>query len=158
MKTIDPIILKELHHRPPHLYIDSLVESSPERIMMLSCFDDETPFFQGHFPGAPIVPGSIMCEMTTQAAGLLIALHFHPDHREKKMAVGVLRRYHTAKFASFLRPNEKAIIKVGLIERVEELFRFKGRIEREDGSVVMFNEFTLTNLISPWGEWIEESV
>ena len=158
MKKIDPIILKELHHRPPHLYVDTLVESSPEKIMMLSCLDSETPFFQGHFPGAPIVPGSIMCEMTTQAAGLLIALHFHPNHRKLKMAVGVLRRYHTAKFMSFLRPNETASIKVELVEKLEELFRFKGRIEKDDGSVVMINEFTLTNLISPWGEWMEESI
>lgn len=155
MNSIDPIILKELHHRPPHLYIDTLIESSAANIFMSSTFGEETPFFQGHFPGAPVVPGSVMCEMTTQAAGLLIALHFHPDHREKKMAVGVLRRYHTAKFASFLRPNEKALIKVELIERVEELFRFKGRVEKEDQSVVMINEFTLTNLISPWGEWME---
>jgi len=157
MLTIDPIILKELHHRPPHLYLHALGEHSNKTLQ--ASFDclPELAFFQGHFPGAPIVPGSIMCEMTTQAAGLLIALYFHPDHREKKMALGVLRRYNQAKFMSFLKPGEKAIIKIELIEKVDELFRFKGRVEREDYSVVMANEFTLTNLIDPWGgQWPRE--
>lgn len=157
MKNIDPIILKELHHRPPHLYVQRLYEHDQTRLKAGCDMDPDFGFFQGHFPGVPVVPGSVMCEMTTQAAGLLIALHFHPDHREKKMAVGVLRRYNQAKFISFLRPGDKAMIKIELIERVDELFRFKGRVEREDQSLVMANEFTLTNLIDPWGgEWLKD--
>jgi 3-hydroxyacyl-[acyl-carrier-protein] dehydratase len=157
MKNIDPVILKELHHRPPHLYVQRLGEHDQNHLMAECDIDPEFAFFQGHFPGAPIVPGSVMCEMTTQAAGLLIALHFHPDHREKKMALGVLRRYNQAKFLSFLKPLEEAVIKVQLVEKIDELYRFKGRVERKDKSLVMANEFTLTNLIDPWGgQWPTE--
>lgn len=145
LESIDPIILKELHHRPPHLYIQKLIEHDPHKIIVTTLLTEEEPLFAGHFPGAPVVPGSVMCEMTTQAAGLLIALNYHPNHREQKMALGVLRRYNAAKFHKFLRPNEEAVIKVELLERVDELFRFKGRVERDE-SLVMVNEFTLTNM------------
>lgn len=71
-------ILKRLHHRRPYLLIDDVIEYSRTMIHATSRRVVEDYYLQGHFPGAPVVPGAMMQEMTTQAAGLLIAECYSP--------------------------------------------------------------------------------
>ncbi len=143
-------ILKRLHHRPPYLLIDQVAEHSPQVLIAQSHPRGDEFYLQGHFPGSPVVPGAIMQEMTTQAAGLLIAEHYSPvaDYDSEKTpgwALGVLRAVHSAKYKSFARPSEPLTIRVELLDRVENSFRFKARMSSHD-RVIMFNEFTLVNI------------
>lgn len=143
-------IIKRLHHRSPYLLIDQVAEHSPESITTHFAPKAEYFFILGHFPGMPVVPGAMMQEMTTQAAGLLIAEHHSPvtDYDSEKntgVALGVLRSVQYAKFKSFARPGDLMEIKVSLLDKSENLFRFKGSIE-VDGKKIMANEFTLVNV------------
>lgn len=143
-------IQKRLHHRPPFLVIDEVIEASPERIYVRKTPLPEEHYLQGHFPGTPVVPGSMMQEMTTQAAGLLITEFYSPipdydSETSKGYALGVLRSVHFAKYKKFARPHEILDIKAELILRVENSFRFKGFIE-VNGEKIMSNEFTLINI------------
>ena len=143
-------ILKRLHHRPPYLLINEVIEHSAQVLMARSQPRGDEFYLQGHFPGSPVVPGAIMQEMTTQAAGLLIAEHYSPveDYDSEKTpgwALGVLRAVHNAKYKSFARPSDQLTIRVELIDRVENSFRFKARISSQE-RVIMFNEFTLVNI------------
>jgi 3-hydroxyacyl-[acyl-carrier-protein] dehydratase len=65
-------ILSRLPHRFPMLMIDRVLECEPgKRIVALKNVSINEPFFQGHFPGMPILPGVLILEAMAQAAGLL---------------------------------------------------------------------------------------
>ena len=143
-------IRKRLHHRPPYLMIHEVIEHSAKTLSALSLPQGEEFYLLGHFPGAPVVPGAIMQEMTTQAAGLLITEHHSPvsdydSEKTKGWALGVLRAVHGAKYKSFARPGDRLVIKVELIDQLESVFRFKGKITVND-KVIMHNEFSLVNI------------
>lgn len=143
-------ISKRLHHRKPYLLIDSVLDHSNVMIHVTSIPVIEDYYLQGHFPGAPVVPGAMMQEMTTQAAGLLIAEYYSPvpdydSNTTNRHALGVLRSIHHAKYKSFARPNDTLHIKVELLQQLSNSFRFKGSIEI-NGNKIMFNEFTLVNI------------
>ena len=143
-------IKKRLHHRPPYLLIDEVLDHGPDHLRAGCSPSGDEFYLKGHFPGSPVVPGAMMQEMTTQAAGLLITEHFSPvpdydSETTKGHALGVLRAVHQAKFKSFARPGERLLIEVRLLERLDPLFRFKGKITR-GAETVMTNEFTLVNI------------
>jgi len=143
-------ILKRLHHRPPYLLVDKVIDHSPNTITTMITPTGEEFYLKGHFPGTPVVPGSMMQEMTTQAAGLLITEYHSPvsdydSESTRGWALGVLRAVHLAKYKNFARPLETLTIKIELIDKLEHTFRFKGRIEKGN-ECIMFNEFTLVNI------------
>lgn len=143
-------IKKRLHHRPPYLFIDQVTEHGPDFITAHFTPTAQHFFTQGHFPGMPVVPGAIMQEMTTQVAGLLITEHHSPvndydSEKNKGFALGVLRSVQYAKYKSFARPGDLMEIKVLLLDKSENLFRFKATIEVA-GKKIMANEFTLVNI------------
>jgi len=112
-------IKRRLHHTPPYLLIDNVIDASKEAIHVQKIPRLEEFYLQGHLPGTPIVPGAMMQEMTTQAAGLLITEFYSPvedydSESTKGHALGVLRAIHYAKFKKFARPDELLDIKVTL--------------------------------------------
>lgn len=143
-------ILKRLHHRPPYLLLDGVLDHSPQALTAISLPRGDEFYLKGHFPGTPVVPGAMMQEMTTQAAGLLITEHHAPvvdydSETTEGWALGVLRAVHNAKYKSFARPGDKLVVTVELIDQMDAIYRFKGKIEVED-KTIMFNEFSLVNI------------
>jgi 3-hydroxyacyl-[acyl-carrier-protein] dehydratase len=66
----DPVALG-LPHRPPFIFVDAVIELDPgERAVCRKSFSADEPFFRGHFPGDPLVPGVILAEALAQTAGL----------------------------------------------------------------------------------------
>ena len=66
--------MKILPHRYPFLLIDRVLELEPgRRVLALKNVSCNEPFFQGHWPGRPIMPGVLIVEALAQAAGVLIA-------------------------------------------------------------------------------------
>ena len=75
-KTLDArAILEALPHRYPFLLVDRVVEATPEGTVALKNVSLNEPFFQGHFPGHPVMPGVLILEALAQAA----ALHAHAE-------------------------------------------------------------------------------
>lgn len=143
-------IQKRLHHRPPYLFLSKVMEHSKQFLYAQVIPKGDEFYLQGHFPHAPIVPGAIMQEMTTQAGGLLITEHYSPvpdydSEKTKGWALGVLRAVHLAKYKHFARPGDVLDIKVELLDHIENSFRFRGHIEIL-GKKIMYNEFTLINI------------
>ena len=94
-------ILGFLPHRYPFLLIDRIVEFEPtKRLVAIKNVTINEPFFQGHFPGYPIMPGVLVVEAMAQAGGIIM-MHEIPD-REKKLVVftGIER-------AKFRRPASR---------------------------------------------------
>lgn len=143
-------LLKRLHHRSPYLLIDEIIGASPQKVHARKVPLTEEYYLKGHFPNVPIVPGAMMQEMCTQAAGFLISEFYSPvpdydSETTKGHALGVLRSVHQSKFKSFARPGDVLDIRVELLMHVENSFRFKGQIEKS-GLKIMNIEFTLINI------------
>ncbi|MCC9599979.1 hypothetical protein LOC67_05350 [Stieleria sp. JC731] len=143
-----------LHHRTPYRMVDSIEKISHDRIETSAIVAAEAFYMPGHFPGAPIVPGAMMQEMTTQSAGILIAAEHNPmedfdtsDPNANEFALGVLVRINHARFRGFARPGDKLSIVVELIEREANCFQFVGRVIK-DGNAIMKNGFQLANIPS----------
>src|SRR5258705_2919009 len=64
-------ILGLLPHRYPFLLIDRVLEVSDEKVIALKNVSINEPFFQGHFPGVPVMPGVLQIEAMAQAGGIL---------------------------------------------------------------------------------------
>jgi 3-hydroxyacyl-[acyl-carrier-protein] dehydratase len=105
-------IMDFLPHRYPFLLIDRVVEFEPtKRLVAIKNVTFNEPFFQGHFPGYPIMPGVLVIEAMAQA-GAIIMMNEIPD-REKKLAMftGIER----AKFRKPVTPGDQLRIEVDVL-------------------------------------------
>ncbi len=143
-----------LHHRAPYLLVDRIVSITNQKIVTETTLTGSEFFIAGHFPGAPILPGAMMQEMTTQSAGILIAAKYNPmkeyntnDPFFNEYALGVLVKVKRARYRGFARPGDVLNIEVDLIEKVGEAFEFSGQI-KVNGKSITQNCFQLTNIPS----------
>jgi len=85
-------ILEHLPHRYPFLLVDRVLECLPgERIRALKNVTINEPFFRGHFPGHPVMPGVLIVEALAQAAGILcfVTANATPDPSTRFYFVGI---------------------------------------------------------------------
>jgi 3-hydroxyacyl-[acyl-carrier-protein] dehydratase len=143
-----------LHHRPPYLLVDAIESLDATAVVTRTEIAPDAFYVTGHFPGAPILPGAMMQEMTTQSAGILIAARYNPmesfdthDPLHNEFALGVLVRVKDARYRGFARPGDVVRIRVELREIVSNMFEFSGRITVGQRAI-MRNVFQLTNLKS----------
>lgn len=92
-----------LPHRDPFLFVDCIEEASQEKIVAYRTYTDKEFFFQGHFPGYPVVPGVVLIETMAQAGGAGIRkIGILPGD-----ALFFLATVDKAKFRRQVRPNEE---------------------------------------------------
>ncbi|CAB5657703.1 (3R)-hydroxymyristoyl-[acyl-carrier-protein] dehydratase [Comamonas aquatica] len=118
-------ILKQLPHRYPFLLVDRVVElESNKRIRAIKNVTFNEPYFMGHFPGRPVMPGVLMLEALAQAAGLLAfdAMGQVPDENNIYYFVGI----DSARFKRPVEPGDQLILEAS-IDRVRGgIWKFKG--------------------------------
>jgi len=105
-------IMEFLPHRYPFLMVDRVIESSEgESLSALKNVSVNEPFFQGHFPNQPIMPGVLILEALAQATGLLAFSSRVVDHKNKiYMLVGIDK----ARFRGQVVPGDQIILNVRL--------------------------------------------
>jgi 3-hydroxyacyl-[acyl-carrier-protein] dehydratase len=69
-----PPVTDLIPHRPPFLFVDEILSAAPGVIVAQRTWRAEEAFYDGHYPGAPITPGVLLCESVVQTGALLIAL------------------------------------------------------------------------------------
>jgi 3-hydroxyacyl-[acyl-carrier-protein] dehydratase len=129
-------ILGLLPHRYPFLLIDRVLEVSADRVRALKNVTVNEPYFQGHFPGAPVMPGVLQIEAMAQAGGILAVqtVAFDPTtHVMLFMAIDAV------KFRKAVIPGDQLIIDVVPL-RKGKIFKMKGEIQ-VDGQIVSSAEF-----------------
>lgn len=143
-----------LHHRAPYLLVERIASITSDCVVTERTVSGQEFFLEGHFPGAPIFPGAMLQELTTQSAGVLIAARHNPmrtynthDPHFNEFALGVLVRVKQARYKGFARPGDQLRVEVRLQEEVSQIFDFAATVE-SNGSVIMRNRFQLTNIRS----------
>lgn len=119
-------ILKKLPHRYPILLVDRVLELEPgQSIKALKNVSVNEPFFTGHFPARPVMPGVLMIEAMAQAAGLLAfaTTGVQQDDNSVFYFAGI----DDARFKRPVQPGDQLILDVVLERSKAGIFKFKGR-------------------------------
>src|SRR6201998_919304 len=111
--TLDIVEIQKIPpHRYPFLLIDRVIEiQRKERIVALKNVTVNEPFFAGHFPGFPIMPGVLMVESIAQAGGALLLTEI-PDRDTKMMVFTGIER---AKFRKPVTPGDQLRVEVDVL-------------------------------------------
>jgi 3-hydroxyacyl-[acyl-carrier-protein] dehydratase len=135
-------ILKQLPHRYPFLLVDRVLElEKGKRIQALKNVTINEPFFVGHFPHRPVMPGVLMLEAMAQAAALLAfdAVDKTPDDKTVYYFAGI----DAARFKRPVEPGDQLIMDVTLDRMKAGIFKFTG-VTRVQGNIVCQAELMCT--------------
>jgi 3-hydroxyacyl-[acyl-carrier-protein] dehydratase len=125
-------IQKVLPHRYPFLLVDRVVELEPhKRVLAYKNVSVNEPFFNGHFPGHPVMPGVLVIEALAQAGGLLTQLSGH----DGKGSLFYLVKVDNARFAKMVVPGDKLELEVTLKRVIRNMALYLGTA-RVDGQEV----------------------
>ena len=128
-------ILHLLPHRYPFLLVDRVIELEPnQRVRAIKNVTFNEPFFQGHFPGRPVMPGVLVIEAMAQAGGLLTQLS-QPAGSSKEGQLFYLVKVDNARFNRMVVPGDQLDIEVK-VKRVIRNMALYECAARVDGHVV----------------------
>lgn len=125
---IDPLITALIPHRPPFLWVDTIISCENGAITTEKTIPEDLDIFKGHYPDHPILPGVILCEALFQTGALLIA-RMVQDAQEReptKAGIPVLTRIIGARFKRPVSPGSTLQMQVKLKEKIAEAWFLKG--------------------------------
>ena len=133
-----PVCISEIQrllpHRYPFLLVDRVVELEPnKRILAYKNVTANEPFFQGHFPGRPVMPGVLVVEAMAQAGGLLTQLSKSTDDDPEQAFY--LVKVDNAKFSRMVVPGDRLELEVVLKRQIRNMAQYIGTA-RVDGEQV----------------------
>jgi 3-hydroxyacyl-[acyl-carrier-protein] dehydratase len=125
---------KLIPHRPPFLFVDEIISHTGETLTARRTWRAEDDFYKGHYPGAPITPGVLLCESVFQTGALLMA---------KLMAgaagqggVPLLAKVADVRFRNPVYPGETTLIEVKRKETMGDFHLMTGSIKSGDKRVL----------------------
>jgi 3-hydroxyacyl-[acyl-carrier-protein] dehydratase len=123
-------IMRVLPHRYPFLMIDRITSLIPhDRVEGIKNVTMNEPFFQGHFPGQPIMPGVLILEGMAQAGGCM-AYHSAPDMIGEKLVY--FAGIDKARFRKPVVPGDQVVFQLELIKHKRMLMVMKGKALVDD--------------------------
>jgi len=118
-------ILARIPHRYPFLLIDRAEDYRPnESIVGIKCVTFNEQFFQGHFPGNPVMPGVLIVEAMAQTGAVLMSKSLDVDVEGKAI---MFMSIDEARFRQPVRPGDVLRLNVEVIKHRGDIFKFKGR-------------------------------
>lgn len=125
-------IYRAIPHRPPFLFVDSIVEQTANRIKTLREVKADEPYFQGHFPKRPVMPGVLICEAVFQAGAILMA----------RIGGGsgdllpVITRIQNVRIKNPVFPGDVMEVEVTLKEKLATAYYLDGRVSVGDKKIL----------------------
>jgi 3-hydroxyacyl-[acyl-carrier-protein] dehydratase len=118
-------IQKVLPHRYPFLLIDKIIEYVPdESAYAIKCVTINEPFFQGHFPGRPLMPGVLVIEAIVQAACFAVAMKVKDEMNNPGVSFMTIDK---CKFRKPIVPGDVLHLKVKRLNKVKNVYKFEGQ-------------------------------
>lgn len=127
-------ILKLLPHRYPFLLLDKVIEYEPlQSLVALKNVTINEPFFQGHFPGFPVMPGVLIIESLAQAGAALV-LKSYPEETENK--IFLFSGIEKIRFRKPVYPGEQLYLEVSYLKNKMNLWKMEARARVGDQTAV----------------------
>ena len=134
-------IMERLPHRYPFLLLDRVISCIPgESIVAIKNVSINEPFFQGHFPGKPVMPGVLVIEAMAQAGGVLS--HVTLGNVQPK-PLFVLAGVNNARFRRFVSPGDQLVIDI-TVDKVKRGIWFYKCTAKVDGELAVAADVTCT--------------
>ena len=118
-------ILARIPHRYPFLLVDRAEDYRPHQsIVGIKCVTFNEPFFQGHFPDFPVMPGVLVCEALAQTGAVLMSKSLDVDVAGKTI---LFMSLDNCRFRQPVRPGDVLRLMVEVLRARGDIFKFKGR-------------------------------
>lgn len=131
-----------LPHRYPFLLVDRVLEAEPEeRMVALKNVSYNEPFFEGHFPNRPVMPGVLIIEALAQAAALMAS--YGRDDIDTSSRIYYFTGIDKARFKRPVEPGDQLIFEVELVRKIKNMWKCKG-VAKVDGNVAASAELMFT--------------
>ncbi len=115
-----------LPHRYPFLLVDRVLEGTPgERLVALKNVTYNEPFFEGHFPNRPVMPGVLIVEALAQTAALMAS--YGRDDIDTQNRIYYFTGIDKARFKNPVEPGDQLIFEVTLIRKIKNMWKCQGR-------------------------------
>jgi beta-hydroxyacyl-ACP dehydratase FabZ len=122
-------IMRILPHRYPFLLVDRVLEVDVDkRLVAIKNVSINEPFFNGHFPGAPVMPGVLTIESMAQAGAILGLLAARNADADLKNLLVYFMGIDEAKFRKPIVPGDQMRIEVEVLRRKSIVWKMKGRV------------------------------
>lgn len=143
MKTLDIHEIKNLlPHRYPFLLLDRVTEViEGEKLVALKNVTINEPFFGGHFPHRPVMPGVLMLEAMAQASAILAS--FDLDEVDTTNRLYYFTAIDKARFKRPVEPGDQLIFEVKTVRRIRNMWKCEG-VAKVDGQVAAKAELMFT--------------
>jgi 3-hydroxyacyl-[acyl-carrier-protein] dehydratase len=142
-----PAVTSLIPHRPPFLFVDEIVSVAPGVLVARHTWRKEQAFYEGHYPGAPITPGVLLCESVVQTGALLVSLgQSGPDGAkpgEGPIGVPILAKINDVRFRQSVFPGDTTVMEVKLKEWLAGFGMMAGTMKCGERRILTI-EFTVT--------------
>ncbi len=126
-------IMSHIPHRYPFILVDRILELEPnKRVVGLKNVSMNEPFFQGHFPGTPIMPGVLILEAMAQTSGVLAISSMSESG---KSALMYFMGLDQVKFRKMVVPGDQLIMELEVLKQRAKVMKLTG-VAKVDGQIV----------------------
>jgi len=130
-------------HRAPFLFVDEIVSHTGEELVAKRTWRSEEDFYRGHYPGAPITPGVLLCEAVFQAAACFLALKARAAGAKPGEGVPLIAKISDVRFRNPVYPGDCVVLSVRQKDALGGFTMMTGNIKKADGTRVMNVDFSV---------------
>jgi len=138
-----PPVTELIPHRPPFLFVDEIVSESGESLIAKRTWRPEEDFYRGHYPGAPITPGVLLCEAVFQTGGLLMVRLAQAAGGKAGEGIPLLAKITDVRFRNPVYPGDTVLIEVTKKEAMGGFTMMSGAVKKADGMRVLSVNFAV---------------
>lgn len=131
-------------HRPPFLFVDEIVSFGAGTLVARRTWRAEEQFYRGHYPGAPITPGVLLCEAVFQAAACYLVLKAQAAGAKAGEGMPLIAKIQEVRFRQPVYPGETVLLEVNETDALGGFTMLRGNAKKTDGTRVLNLDFAVT--------------
>lgn len=138
-----PHVTELIPHRPPFLFVDEIVSESDDGLVARRTWRADEDFYRGHYPGAPITPGVLLCEAVFQTGALFMARQAQKAGSTAGEGFPLLAKISDVRFRNPVYPGDTVLIEVTKKEALGGFTMLSGLVKKSDGTRVLNVNFSV---------------
>lgn len=138
-----PSVTDLIPHRPPFLFVDEIVTERPDGLVARRTWRAEEEFYRGHYPGAPITPGVLLCESVFQTAACHLVLRARAAGGGMGEGMPLIAKISEVRFRSPVFPGDDVQMEVRQKDAMGGFTMMGGSIKKADGTRILTIEFAV---------------